>query len=241
MAMRISALQPSGETMILEVTPEMTGHELKQQIKEGQPWDDLTRKTTRVEIIVGDHLLANDAKVWDTGVDADTVSVIFKVNMVVCSNQSQMASSGSEIDLELPLVVELPDHETKIAERAFDSCERLAKLIIPRSVTHIGFGAFVHCSILAGVTIPDSVTHIGNSAFEGCSSLGELDHPGLDDPHRAWSLSELQLFGAFDHPQLRAFFWFWCLSALQLFDCLDHPRLTNPRGELCLFELQFLV
>lgn len=44
---RIAALQPSGEVMTLEVTPEMTGWELKQQVKERQAnWDELTRKTT---------------------------------------------------------------------------------------------------------------------------------------------------------------------------------------------------
>ena len=42
MATRIFALQPSGEVTVLEVTPETTGWALKQQIKEGRPWDELT-------------------------------------------------------------------------------------------------------------------------------------------------------------------------------------------------------
>ena len=48
MAMRISALQPSGESILLEVTPEMTG-ELKRQIKELeglQVWRSLLERTT---------------------------------------------------------------------------------------------------------------------------------------------------------------------------------------------------
>ena len=53
MAKRFSALWPSGEVMFIEVTPETTGRELKQQIKEGQHRDELTHSTTSVEIIVG--------------------------------------------------------------------------------------------------------------------------------------------------------------------------------------------
>ena len=84
--------------MVLEVTPETTGWTLKQQIKERQPWDELTRSTTSlsVEIIVGNnHLLANDAKVWavcdpwEAGIAEDTVvTVVFKPNVVICSKQS---------------------------------------------------------------------------------------------------------------------------------------------------------
>ena len=66
---RISARQPSGEVVVLEVTPEMTGGALKQQIKNKQPWDELTRRTTVVEIIVEDnHFLANDATVLDAAI-----------------------------------------------------------------------------------------------------------------------------------------------------------------------------
>ena len=52
MAMRVSFQQPSGEVMVLEVTPEMTGWALKQQIKLRQPWDELTRGTTSAEIVL---------------------------------------------------------------------------------------------------------------------------------------------------------------------------------------------
>ena len=79
MTTKISALQPSGEVMVLEVTPEMTGKELKQQIKERKPWDELTRSTTGVEVIVGDNqLLDSDV---DVGIAEDTVvSLVFKSN-----------------------------------------------------------------------------------------------------------------------------------------------------------------
>ena len=176
MATNISVLQPNGELLVLEVTPEITGRELKQQIKEGQPWDELTRSTTSVEIIVGDdHLLANDAKVLDAGITQDTVvGVVFKPNIVVCSHKDMIARLGGIVDSKLLLVVELPNHETHIHAMAFAWCHTLAKLTIPDSVTHIGNGAFQNCSSLANLTLPNSVTHIGVCAFQGCSSLANL-------------------------------------------------------------------
>ena len=69
---RISARQPSGEVIVLEVTPETTGKELKQQIKERKRWGELTRSTTGVEVIVGDNqLLGNDATVLEAGIAED--------------------------------------------------------------------------------------------------------------------------------------------------------------------------
>ena len=109
MANIISVLQPSGEILVLEVTPETTGKELKQQIKDRKPWDELTRSSTGVEIIVGDnHLLANDAKVLDAGIAEDPViSVVFKPNKVICSNKDAIASLGGIVDSDLLLVIEI--------------------------------------------------------------------------------------------------------------------------------------
>ena len=179
MAKRISAVQPSGEILVLEVTPEATGKELKQQIKNRKFWDELTRNTTGVEIIVRDNqLLANDAEVYEAGIAEDpVVSIVFKPNVVICSNKKQIASLGGILDPDLLLVVEIPNDETQINESAFEGCDTLAKLTIPDSVTHIGNDAFRDCTSLANLTIPDSVTHIGNGAFQGCSSLANLTIP----------------------------------------------------------------
>ena len=197
---RISARQPSGEILVLEVTPETTGKELKQQIKERKPWDKLTRSTTGVEVIVGDNqLLANDATVLEAGIAEDTVvSVVFNPNKVICSNKDAITSLGGIVDSELLLVIEIPDNETQIHQNAFNNCHTLATVTIPDSVTHIGKNAFawcgslveipdnetqIHqhafefCQTLAKVTIPDTVTYIGNRAFANCSSLASLTIP----------------------------------------------------------------
>ena len=179
MVTRVSALLPSGEAIDLEVTPEMTGWELKEHIKTRQPWDEPTSSTTGVEIIIDGMLLAGDENCVDAGIAEDAVlSIVFKTNFVICSNQDVVASLGGVIDYYDPkeplLAVEIPSDETRILEGAFAGCYTLAKLTIPDSVTHIGDRAFQDCDSLVSLTIPNSVTHIGESAFSGCSSLKNL-------------------------------------------------------------------
>lgn len=55
MPFRILALQVNGEEISLQVTPETTGADLQSQIKDKQLWDETTRRTTAVEIVVGDR------------------------------------------------------------------------------------------------------------------------------------------------------------------------------------------
>ena len=58
-----------------------------------------------------------------------------------------------------------------IADRAFEDCENLEKIIIPESVKSVGYCAFLNCRRLKSITIPDSVTSIGSSAFRKCSGF----------------------------------------------------------------------
>ena len=146
MATKISALQPSGEMLVLEVAPEITGRELnKQQIKLRQNWDDVTSSTTSVEVVLEDNqLLANEAKVLEAAIAEDAVvSVVFKPNKVICSNKDAITSLGGIVDSEVLYVVEVPDDETHIREDAFYSCNTVAKVTIPDSVTHIGTVPFL--------------------------------------------------------------------------------------------------
>ena len=53
----------------------------------------------------------------------------------------------------------------------FADCTRLARIVIPDSVTSIGSSAFAYCDSLTNVTIGDSVTSIGERAFYDCDSL----------------------------------------------------------------------
>jgi len=78
MAMRLAALKGlNGEMVSLEFGTETTGGELKQQIKEAQ-LDEVARKTTGVEIVVGDRLMSNDTKVLDAQLEDLVVNIVFK-------------------------------------------------------------------------------------------------------------------------------------------------------------------
>ena len=73
-------MQLTGETICLEVTPDMTLWSLKEHLKE-QLWEDEpTRRTTRVDLVIGDSkLIGNDGMVADAGLSADSdVTLICK-------------------------------------------------------------------------------------------------------------------------------------------------------------------
>ena len=59
----------------------------------------------------------------------------------------------------------------------FADCTRLARIVIPDSVTSIGSSAFAYCDSLTNVTIGDSVTSIGERAFYDCDSLTSIVIP----------------------------------------------------------------
>ena len=69
----------------------------------------------------------------------------------------------------------IPDHVTKIADKAFYGGE-LKSITIPGSVTEIGEYAFEYCS-LESVTIENGVTKIGHAAFFWCDSLSQIVIP----------------------------------------------------------------
>lgn len=62
----------------------------------------------------------------------------------------------------------------KIGEQAFRSCYKLAKIILPNSVTRIESGAFHSCSKLTSIRISEAVTSIGDYAFYYCDSLENI-------------------------------------------------------------------
>ena len=176
MSMQISVEQLNGETLVLEVTPEMRMREVKQQIKDMQTWEDeLSRDTTFVEVIFENKKLGNDEMVAEVGLSADsTVTAILRQNVARCSNKEGF---GPEIDPDTLVIVEIPDSEIEIGDDAFGDCTAVAKVTIPSSVRHIGDFAFADCSALRIVTIADSVTHIGWGAFNGCRSLTSVNIP----------------------------------------------------------------
>ena len=65
----------------------------------------------------------------------------------------------------------IPKDITSIAERSFQSCQKLDSIKIPYGVTSIGDYAFAYCNDLAYVEIPNSVQTIRYGAFSECYNL----------------------------------------------------------------------
>jgi hypothetical protein len=78
---------------------------------------------------------------------------------------------------ELLASVFLPPSVTSISSNAFYRCFRLTTLVIPDSVTCIRHRAFYQCLALRTVVIPESVTSIGDRAFCDCTSLASVTIP----------------------------------------------------------------
>ncbi|MBQ1671678.1 MAG: leucine-rich repeat domain-containing protein [Treponema sp.] len=67
--------------------------------------------------------------------------------------------------------VEIPDDVCKIADRAFEGCEKLESVKISDSVQEIGAYAFRNCCSLKEIKLPEALTEIAQHTFEQCSAL----------------------------------------------------------------------
>ncbi|CAK8995179.1 unnamed protein product [Durusdinium trenchii] len=235
---RISFRQLNGEAIVLDIIPDITGQELKERIKKCQLWDDeLTRQTTRVDIVVGaSRVMKNDETAADAGLSPESdVPVVLKQNAVTCSQKGEIDRFGHDIDLESLLVVYIPSGATEIYPLAFENYKKMASVTIPDAVTLIGSRAFGSCSSLASVTIPNSVTRIGYGAFAGCSSLESVTIPDsvTQIESRAFescrslscsSLASVTIPNSVTYIGVRAFFG--CSS-------LEHVTIPNSVTKIC--------
>ncbi len=73
--------------------------------------------------------------------------------------------------------VQIEDGIERIEEYAFWGCHKLETIEIPDSVQFIGREMFADCFRLTSVTFPDGVPSIGDSAFYNCESLTTLIVP----------------------------------------------------------------
>jgi len=95
-------------------------------------------------------------------------------------NKDTFSSCYSLTSFQLSSGVFISDTITKVDDRAFKDCNKLAgSLIFGLSITTIGISAFENCSKLTGVLIiPSTVTSIGSRAFAGCTGFSKIILPG---------------------------------------------------------------
>ena len=73
--------------------------------------------------------------------------------------------------------VRISDGITAIPDHAFENCETLVDVTLPKTVRTIGRGAFAQCVNLTQINIPERVTSIGDYTFLMCGSLTQLTIP----------------------------------------------------------------
>lgn len=71
----------------------------------------------------------------------------------------------------------LPDSMKYIGKSAFEGCENLKRVVIPKDLERIEERAFAFCSSLGSVNIPNSVNYIGSGAFLQCGSIKKIVLP----------------------------------------------------------------
>ena len=167
----------NGQQLALEVMPEMTIWEVKKLIKVLHSWEDeVSKRTTVVELILGDRKVKDDETVEGLKLAADSkLSAVFMKNLARCGNQKGLRSA--DLDPKAWIVVEIPETFTEILGGAFKGCTQVAKVVIGGSVRRIGEHAFRNCSSLMSVEMPSSLTSIGDFAFKASA----LVHVALPD------------------------------------------------------------
>ena len=160
-----------GGVFTVEVPVTATVRELKRMLIATHPCEDLIeRKVLRVELLLGDRCIIEDANTLEAAglLDGEAlVTVTYTRNEVETATLDDVHTQGY-------FGVKIPSELSKIGEGAFSNSDELVWITIPESVTHIGNYAFAGCSSLERITMSESVTHIGDCAFAWCRSLPEI-------------------------------------------------------------------
>ena len=127
----------------------------------------LAQVTTTVELkesgtllnLLTDSQIANTQKIVIFGEALDSKD--FSVLKTMC-----IKNKLQEIDIE-------NTNTSIITERAFETCENLKKIKLPKYLINTGWYSFYDCTNLKDIELPSSVTTIANS-FRGCSSLESI-------------------------------------------------------------------
>ena len=75
----------------------------------------------------------------------------------------------SEYDLNRPGLLSFPYTVQKVTDGAFDGCDQITEVKIPRCI-EIGMSAFTNCTSLVSISLPECTT-VGEFAFFGCDKL----------------------------------------------------------------------
>lgn len=86
--------------------------------------------------------------------------------------------------------ISIPKGVRKIGRGAFGWCAELRKVRLPGGLDDIGSQAFAYCARLADIGIPKSVRHIGANCFSFCKSLISISLPPALNELESYAFSE---------------------------------------------------
>ncbi len=91
--------------------------------------------------------------------------------------------------------INVPEGLTRIEDRTFYQCTKLASFAFPSTLKYIGSQAFMYCKALETVTLNEGLTQMRSEAFEECAALQTLSLPSTLEviPEKAfYNCSKLQ-------------------------------------------------
>lgn len=133
-----------------------------------------------VETVKQDHYGNNTIILTDDGRTLYHVPQKFVGSIVIPASVRKIRagfSSGAFNRRTMITEIVIEDGLTEIPESAFASCNQLAKITIPASVTKIGSNAFSGCSSLKEVCFSEGLQVLENTAFRHCTELTTLKLP----------------------------------------------------------------
>lgn len=97
------------------------------------------------------------------------------INLETISMPENVSGFGSAFDsCEVLKEIVVPKGVVELAGGCFAGCKSLAKVSLPKGLKKIGFQAFKDCASLSEINIPATVRGIGEGAFRGCTSMKEI-------------------------------------------------------------------
>ena len=164
---------------------------------------------------------------------------------------------GSEKNLEIPSVlngkavvaighmaisfnkyletISLPDSIRTIKPGAFQGCEGLLNMVIPKKVTCISGNSFQDCTSLEHVTLPEGIIEIEASAFRNCKQLVRIPIPESVRKISAMAFSGCSSLPSISIPHGVTHIDDWSFSGCERLSYVSLPDSINSIG-LCAFS-----
>ena len=118
--------------------------------------------------------------VSDTVTTPDSGTVTITGDYYAVGRASFSTSSKETSTVPIKAVISL-GKVTSIPASAFNGCNNIENIELPRTLKTIGTSAFANCSSLKDIVIPGNITSIGDSAFSACTTLESVTISGATD------------------------------------------------------------